>query len=70
MPFRNHSRDFVPRNPNAQPLFERDPNQPEFENEYEFDSKRNDFFSNEDGLNKTIEHDVVEWLKQPHTVKE
>jgi len=52
MPFRNHSRDFVPRNPNAQPLCERDPNRSEFENEYEFDSKRNDFFSNEDGLNK------------------
>ena len=24
----------------------------------------------EDGLNETIEHDVVEWLKQPHTSKE
>ena len=23
----------------------------------------------EDGLNETIEHDVVEWLKQPHTFK-
>lgn len=24
----------------------------------------------EDGLNETIEHDVVEWLKQPHTERE